>query len=77
MTVELIPLLSAIHDHIGIHGYPPSQREVAALAERVSPNTGNLLVRRLAAAGLIEIEPAKPRTLRITATGMAALTETV
>lgn len=77
MTAELIPLLNAIRQHIDDHGYPPSQREIARYANRVSPNTGHMLVQRLAAAGLIDIQPAKPRTLRITATGMAALTETV
>lgn len=77
MATELIPLLNAIRQHINDHGYPPSQREIAGYANRVSANTGHLLVQRLAAAGLIDVQPAKPRTLRITATGMAALTETV
>lgn len=77
MAAELITLLNAIRQHIDEHGYPPSQREIARYANRLSPNTGHTLVRRLEAAGLIDIKPAMPRTLRITATGMAALTETV
>lgn len=77
MAAELLPLLQAIQDHIATHGYPPTQREIAGYANRLSPNTGHALVQRLHAAGLIDIQPARARTLRITAAGMAALTETV
>ena len=75
MADNLLPLLDAIRSHIERHGYPPSQREIAGYAHRASPNTGHNMLRKLVAAGLVEVQPAMPRTLRITSAGMAALTE--
>jgi len=72
---QLLPILAAIHRTINDTGFPPSQREIARLIGKTSPNTGNSYVKKLRRAGLIETSDGLNRSLRVTATGMKALTE--
>ena len=58
-------------------GYAPSRRELARLIGNTSSACGEKMFRRLAEKGLIELDPRVSRGVRITAAGMAAVTETM
>jgi hypothetical protein len=56
--------LAFIHAFTNLHGYPPSESEVAA-AMCVSPPSVNQMVKALEKRGLIQREPGQPRTIRV------------
>lgn len=70
-------VLRAIDQHVRLFGYPPSQREIAAIRGLASSASGARVVRRLIAEGLIQVVPGRARGLTITRAGMKALTEEV
>lgn len=70
-------VLRAISEHVQLFGYPPSQREIAAIKGLASSASGARLVRRLIAEGMIQVAPGRARGLSITRAGMKALTEEV
>lgn len=56
--------LAFIHAYIGLHGYPPSEAEIAA-AMCVSPPSVNQMVKSLEKKGLVLRRPGQPRALQI------------
>lgn len=70
-------VIRSIQDSVNQHGWPPSQREIAAACGLSSPASTNATLRLLEAKGLIRMIPGAPRALAITESGMAALTEEV
>lgn len=53
-------VLDAIRDHIASHGYPPTLREIGAVAGR-STSTVGYQVGRLEALGRVRRDPRRPR----------------
>jgi DNA-binding Lrp family transcriptional regulator len=56
--------LAFIHAYTQLHGYPPSESEIAA-AICVSPPSVNQMVKTLEKRGLIDRQPGTPRSIRI------------
>jgi len=56
--------LAFIHAYTQLHGYPPSESEIAA-AICVSPPSVNQMVKMLEKKGLILRQPGQPRSLRV------------
>ena len=69
--------LRTIDEHIKLYGFPPTQRQIAEATGHPSSSSGARVVRRLQAEGLVEVTPRRSRGLRITRSGMKALTETL
>lgn len=56
-------VLQAISEHLAVHGYAPTFREIAAAAGLASPSTVLHHLGRLEALGLIRRDPGLPRAL--------------
>lgn len=67
--------LQAIQDFIEEHGYPPTRRELGDMFGTTSPSTAHEMINRLERHGLITVARNQSRSLRITESGMKALTE--
>ena len=67
--------LRAIQDSLDNRGFPPTKREISTALGWASSSQGHRVLEQLEAAGLITYQPHIPRSSRITATGMKALTE--
>jgi SOS-response transcriptional repressor LexA len=75
MNDDTMSALRIIDEHIKLFGFPPTQRDIADNLGLQSSSGGAKMVRRLEAAGLIEVTPRRSRGVRITRSGMKALTE--
>jgi repressor LexA len=62
-------ILTTIHESIQSRGYPPTVREIGAAVGLSSSSTVAAYLERLLDEGFIAKDPAKPRTLEITAAG--------
>ncbi|MFD1483914.1 transcriptional repressor LexA [Lacticaseibacillus baoqingensis] len=62
-------ILNTIHESIQSRGYPPTVREIGAAVGLSSSSTVAAYLERLLDEGYIAKDPAKPRTLEITAAG--------
>lgn len=60
-------IYTAIEQYIKEHCYPPTVRELSALTGLSSTATIKYHLANMRAAGLIDYEPTKPRTLRLLA----------
>ena len=67
-------LLGFIRDHVDEHGYPPSNREIAAQFG-MWPNAVQYRLRKMVEAGLIRATPGIARSVNITGAGMKMITE--
>ncbi len=56
--------LAFIHAYTALHGYPPSEMEIA-IAMMVSPPSVNQMVKMLEKRGLISRQPGRPRSLKV------------
>lgn len=70
-------VLDTIVSSLEERGYPPSVNEIRAAIGHQSKATTHDLLQRLVAQGLIEVDTGVARGIRVTATGMKALTETL
>lgn len=69
--------LQTIHKSLEDRGFPPSQREIAAVCGWRSPSQANNLLRLMEAKGLIDLAPGIPRGLRVTVVGAKMVADTV
>ncbi len=52
-------------DYVGLHGYPPTVREIGAAVGLASPSTVHAHLANLERAGLLRRDPTKPRALEL------------
>jgi repressor LexA len=65
-----VQILTTIHDAIEDRGFPPTVREIGAAVGLSSSSTVAVYLEKMQNAGLIDKDPAKPRTLEVTPTGL-------
>lgn len=66
-----------IHETVTTRGFPPTRRELMDKLGYGSKSTAQKVLDRLIEQGLVEVEPLTPRGIKITKTGMQAVTETL
>jgi len=66
-------VLAAIVTHVRRKGYPPTVRDLMEIVGLESPSSVHWHLRQLRDTGLIAVEADKPRTIRVTDEGLAAL----
>lgn len=71
-----LDVLRFIETTIRERGYPPSRREISDHSGWTSASTAQRAMESLRDEGLVEFEPGIPRGIRITRSGMVALTDT-
>lgn len=64
-------LLDHLREHIAVHGYPPSQMEIARAFGFRQNRSARYHLEALAQAGLIELSAGRARGIRLTAAGQA------
>lgn len=71
-----LEILQCINDYVGRRGYPPTVREICDHVNLSSTSTVHGHLSRLEKKGFIFRDPAKPRAIEITSTGLEAIGET-
>lgn len=62
--------LVTIRQSVAEHGYPPSQREIAAACGWASVSQAHRLLRTMEAKGLLKMTPGIPRAMQVTDEGL-------
>lgn len=73
ITAARIRMLHAIVEHVRVHQWPPTIRELMTACALTSSNAVSERLDRLEADGLIERERGCPRAVRLTPAGHAEL----
>jgi repressor LexA len=58
-------VLDVVVNHLSVHGYPPTVREICDAVGLASPSTVHAHLAALERAGLLERDPTKPRALKL------------
>ena len=58
-------ILAFIEDHVALHGYPPSVREIGTGVGLASPSTVHRHLEKLEAGGHLTRDPSKPRAMLV------------
>ncbi|MFJ2745851.1 transcriptional repressor LexA [Streptomyces sp. NPDC087440] len=72
-TARQSAIVEAVRDHIRVHGYPPSMREIGAAVGLASTSSVAHQLGALERHGVLERDPQRPRAYRIRADRFAAL----
>ncbi|PTQ57226.1 MAG: SOS-response repressor and protease LexA [Candidatus Carbobacillus altaicus] len=75
LSKRQLDILQAIYESMEEQGYPPSVREICALAHIPSTSTAHNELKKLNKSGFIHLEQEKTRALRLTEKGLQALRE--
>ncbi|MDO1605526.1 transcriptional repressor LexA [Lactobacillus sp. YT155] len=71
-----LEILQCINDYVNKRGYPPTVREICDTVDLSSTSTVHGHLSRLEKKGFIFRDPAKPRAIEITSSGLEAIGET-